>query len=154
MARPGWRLTFVRSSGRLKWEVATQIGTQLQHADFVTYEQLADNTWYHVAGTYDGQRLRVFINGLPAHRWCSDNAEAGTSATACTQPPKPARCSTETLRPEGAGKAVLGDAVCVTGSVDNRAQLLIANDKAGAALGGLVDEVRLSNYGVIRDFRG
>ena len=143
---PGWRLDFVPNSGRLKWEVATQLGAQLQHADFVTYEQLADNTWYHVAGTYDGRRLRVFINGLPAHRWCSDNAEAGTSATACPEPPRPTKCSTETLRPEGAGKAVLGDAVCVTGSVDNHVPLLIANDKAGDALRGLVDEVRLSNY--------
>ena len=143
---PGWRLAFVPNSGRLKWEVATQIGTQLQHAGFVTYEQLADNTWYHVAGTYDGQRLRVFINGLPTHRWCSDDPESGTSANACTQLPKPTKCSTETLRPEGAGKTALGDAVCVTGSVDNHADLLIANDKTGAALRGLVDEVRVSNY--------
>jgi RHS repeat-associated protein len=150
---PGWRLELDQSTGRLKWEIAAQQtsggGTALKDEDFITYEQLPANEWHHVAATYDGQRLRVFIDGLPAHRWCSQTAEEAAAGTVCDTlaPPKPTPCAVETLRlPDAPAKSVIGDAVCVTGTVDNHAPLLIANDGAGAALSGFVDEARLSNY--------
>jgi len=150
-AAPGWRLDVQANSGRLLWEVVTEFTRplgppQTQHAVFVTYEQISDNNWHHVAGTYDGHRLRVFIDGIPAHRWCSP-VETPETGSVCLDPPDPTACTIEARTWElPPGAKALGDAVCVQGSVNNTVPVLIASDAAGADFDGWVDEARLSNY--------
>jgi YD repeat-containing protein len=145
---PGWRLDLEAGSGRLRWEVVTQFlpatgPVQTRHEAFVTYEELADDRWYHIAGTYDGKRLRVFIDGVPAHRWCT--SENPAAPPPCGDPPPPSECTVEARQVETAvGNRVLGDAVCVTGTITNEEPVLIANDTTGAALLGMVDEALIS----------
>jgi RHS repeat-associated protein len=142
-ALPGWRLDLEPHTGRLRWEVVTDV-TPPQHQVFVTYEIVNDDAWHHVAATYDGTRLRVFIDGLPAHRWCSP-IESTVSAEACSDPPRADKCSVETVSIPNQEHPI-GDAICLQGRIDNRQPLLIANDGAGAAFDGFVDEIRVSNY--------
>jgi RHS repeat-associated protein len=155
-AHPGWRLDLEPYSGHLRWEVVTESIPNPQHQVFVTFENVNDDVWHHVAATYDGHRLRVFIDGLPAHRWCSQ-IESQSGPTPCTDPPAPTQCSTESIAPGNPdvpqtignvtpGRSI-GDAVCLSGkSVDNNEPLLIANDGVGAEFDGFIDEIRVSNY--------
>lgn len=150
---PGWRLDLEQPSRRLRWEVVTaeqRNGRVLvRHEAFVTFESLREDRWQHVAATYDGQRLRVFIDGIPAHRWCGSGVQEGEPpiGAACTDPPAPEACAVETASVEvPGGRATLGDAGCVTGTIDNTEPVMIARDAQSPGFAGLLDEVRLSNY--------
>ena len=143
---PGWRLGIEPFTGRLRWETVTQFtspGGQSQtlHAVFVTNEEVNDDHWHHVAGTYDGKRLRVFIDGIPAHRTCSPD-EPGSGPNPCTNPPPPEKCVTEVFR---ADITDIGDAVCTQGTIENQKPILAASDAQGV-FQGMLDELRVSNY--------
>jgi RHS repeat-associated protein len=147
-ASPGWRLGLEPRSRRLRWETVTRItspsGVKLAHVVFVTFESL-DNAWHHVAGTYDGSRLRVFIDGVPAHRTCSPG-EPGTGPDPCTDPPRPEKCSAETVNfGDPPATKTYGDAVCTEGTIENTELVLAARDGQGT-LDGYLDELRVSNY--------
>ncbi len=161
---PGWRLG-TTPRGRLRWEVVTQYtppggGIQIRRSVFISEERVNDAAWHHVAATYDGQRLRLFKDGLPLHRWCGSGPREGAmpddeSIENCIEPPRlvaecpPIETKPATdlpLLPGTTAKPILGDTECIKGVIDNQEPLLIANDGAGEALHGFVDEVRLSNY--------
>jgi len=149
-AAPGWRLELANNSGRVRWEVVTNVARpgsapQLQRAVFVTLEQINDDRWHHVGATYDAHRLRVFIDGIPAHRWCS--SESQTAADVCVTPPPVEPCAVEIRTPpEMPGAKPLGDAVCINGSIDNSEPVLAARDAQQAQFRGMMDELRISNY--------
>ncbi len=122
-------------------------------ADFVTWESVFDpndpEKWYHVAGVYDGDRLRVYIDGKPAHRTCTD-PETGQERD-CEPPPS--GCNVEFERTDTGDYAL---AACTRGSITNTLPIWIgAYDSAVApgvsGLRGVLDEIRLSNYAK-RDF--
>ncbi len=161
-SRPGWKLDLEQHSGQLRWEVVTEfvpkLGTTstIRHEVFVSYETVNDDKWHHVTGTYDGNRLRLFIDGFPAHRWCSP-LESTVASNPCSEPPAPSECAVDITRPEnpdvpqeigstGSVRRPIGDAVCLEGIIDNHEPILVANDGAGAEFDGFVDEIRLSNY--------
>lgn len=138
----GWRLGLERFTGRLRWEVLTKVtgptGTTTAHAVFVTWETIDDDRWHHVAATYDGRRLRVFIDGRPAHRTCSVEG----SANLCVDLPPPDTCAIETfMPPDYPGNPRIGDAICSNGSIDNTDPV-----RAGTDFNGVIDELRVSNY--------
>jgi RHS repeat-associated protein len=147
---PGWRLELENGSGRLLWEVITNAAPpgappQIRRAAFVSLEQVNDDRWHHVAATYDGQRLRVFIDGIPAHRWCS--GESQSTPNDCEEPPPPDPCAVEIrVPPEIQGSKPLGDAICINGTIDNTEPVLAARDSQQAQFNGLTDELRISNY--------
>jgi peptidoglycan-associated lipoprotein len=158
---PGWRLQLMRS-GRLRWEVVTTGGisteeTSTHRTVFVTQEAI-DAGWHHVAATYDGQRMRVFKDGLPLHRWCGSGSQAGELSDplngddCVAPPPPPIGCSpiesreTDLPAPDGKGRLRIGDTECIEGSVANKLAVLIANDEGHHAFDGYIDEVRISNY--------
>lgn len=146
---PGWRLGLEPRSGRLRWETITHYippagPMQRPHAVFVTIEQVNDDRWHHVAATYDGNRLRVFIDGIPAHRTCSP-IEPGTAADPCVDPPQPEKCATEVVKLGDNVIRAYGDAVCIEGTIENEEPVLVATDALGSLV-GLLDEVRISNY--------
>jgi YD repeat-containing protein len=160
---PGWRLQMT-ASGRLRWEIVTRYtppagGVQLRRSVFITQETVNDSQWHHIAATYDGQRMRVFRDGLPMHRWCGSGPregaqEDGPDIENCHVPPPEAPdCAPiemrETDLPILTGQTrhpVVGDSECIRGSIDNTEPLLAANDAEGAAFDGFIDELRLSNY--------
>lgn len=149
----GWRLALERNSGSIRFEVNTfhaDTGTYTE-ADFVTRETVNDGAWYHVAATYEGSNIRVYINGKPAHRICTDND--GKEIT-CSIPPEPPKCPilTEYLAPENGRKGDYELNVCITGTISNDLPVLIgAYDSNTPSLNGMEDEVRISNYAK-RDF--
>ncbi|MDN5940490.1 MAG: LamG domain-containing protein [Nitrospira sp.] len=145
---PGWKLGLEPDTGRLRWEVRTSImgpaGTISSHPVFVTFEQVNDDTWHHIAATYDGQRLRVFIDGIPAHRTCSP-LESGTVPECVDQPP-PDMCAIEISTLDLAGSNKVGDAVCSEGTIDNAEPVRAGTVPKGGPFNGMIDELRVSNY--------
>ena len=162
-ALPGWRLQMT-PAGRLRWEVVTQNTpssggpTSNTRSVFITEEIVKDGTWHHVAATYDGQRLRVFRDGLPMHRWCGSGPREGTlpdepDIENCLFPTQIENCPPiETklapdVRPLPNGARLrIGDTVCIQGTIDNAQPILVANDDENNQLDGWIDEIRVSNY--------
>ena len=49
----------MRPNGRVRYRVAENSGTAA-----LSSTVLIAGTWYHLAGTWDGSRLAVFVNGV------------------------------------------------------------------------------------------
>jgi hypothetical protein len=59
--RVGWTLLSYDVSGKMVFEFARRSSTDANAIDSAT--PVAYNTWHHVAGTYDGTALRIYVNG-------------------------------------------------------------------------------------------
>jgi RHS repeat-associated protein len=115
-------------------------GLPTKTTEFVTKEDLDVDEWYHVAGTYDGQTLNVYIDGKRAGRWCEGEEAAGE--TTCTV--TPSGCGDQRPANPGEGEA---QPATVCGSIVNLRPVMVgAYVKGGPSLNGMVDEVRVSNY--------
>jgi RHS repeat-associated protein len=141
----GWRLGLEPFTGRLRWEILSTVtgpnATYTAHAIFVTRETINNDGWHHVAATYDGRRLRVFIDGVPAHRTCSPVESANNPAGICNDIPPPDQCAIEVSPIPDVVVGLMGDAVCSQGIIDNTDPI-----HAGLGFDGVIDEVRVSNY--------
>ncbi|MHA2254378.1 MAG: LamG domain-containing protein, partial [Candidatus Kariarchaeaceae archaeon] len=58
----GWFLQGITSTGKLQWGIAYNDGSN-KAATTDSYFGLLDNTWHHIVGTYDGNYLRLYIDG-------------------------------------------------------------------------------------------
>jgi outer membrane protein assembly factor BamB len=58
----GWLLGFIED--RFSFAIASETGKRLTY--LTASSTFETNRWYHVAGTYDGTEMRVFVNGQPA----------------------------------------------------------------------------------------
>jgi RHS repeat-associated protein len=141
---PGWQLALESFTGQLRWDVMTSSSGPINpRAIFVTYETVNDDQWHHVAATYDGTRLRVYIDGVPAHRTCSPTEPLPNAATQCIDFPVPDKCAIEaaTVQDAPGRNQSLGDAFCAEGRIANNEPVL-----AGRGFDGAIDELRVSNY--------
>ena len=57
----GWRLTLHYPEGRLGFEIGQP---QPSHAVFLAGGNMPDGAWHHVATTWDGKRMRIYLDGL------------------------------------------------------------------------------------------
>jgi RHS repeat-associated protein len=140
----------------------TVTGPNATSTSFVTRERVNNGRWRHIAGTYDGESLRVYIDGEPAHRTCREperegpEGSPGTSGGAeipCERPPEE-KCAV--VEWEEIDNRLYPNAVCVVGSIINTLPVYIGNYDPQffpnhASLEGMEDEVRVSNYAK-RDF--
>jgi hypothetical protein len=55
-------------------------GTADEVSTYNTSTALQPNTWYHVAVTYDGTNLRMYLNGVLQHTAASSRSLANTAA--------------------------------------------------------------------------
>lgn len=109
------------------------LGPDKTNTSFTTRETVDNGQWWHVAGTYDGHILRVYLNGKPAHRLCRqpptnlENPVEGAEI-ACEPPPvtqrPPPDCRVEWSKLDLV-EAPTG--VCVTGSVSDHLPIYIGN---------------------------
>ena len=139
---PGWRLVLDEvNPGHVRFEVQAKgpgLGATTTAA-FVTLRTINDEKWHHVTGTYNGQRIQVYIDGEPALRICTN--AAGQEIDCAGVPPEPCQLDQPEL------------AVCVKGSIVNDLPVLIGGSISNNVHGlwGMLDEVRISNYAK-RDF--
>jgi RHS repeat-associated protein len=124
----------------------TASGPPVTSTSFVTLQKVNDGRWHHAAGTYDGEKLRVYIDGSPALRTCT--SEEGGDELTCRRLPIE-RCSDET---RNVGDVLYGTATCAQGTIINKLPVYAGSyGLNSASLEGLEDEIRISNYAK-RDF--
>jgi hypothetical protein len=58
----GWVMQGISRDGRLQWGICYYDGSNRCRAATTTTDML-DETWHHVAGTYDGSHLRIYVDG-------------------------------------------------------------------------------------------
>ena len=76
-----WRLLVRPSDDRISFIVDTG-STRVTLVGYVPGSGLAANTWYHVAATYDGSRMRVYLNAVElANQTCSGNLQISSSTS-------------------------------------------------------------------------
>lgn len=79
-ASTDWRLLSSKSGDRLTFIVDTG-STRVTLEGNPPGSGLAAGTWYHVAATYDGSRMRIYLNGVElADRACSGSIQTGNNA--------------------------------------------------------------------------
>lgn len=129
-------------------------GPQATNTSFITVETINDSAWHHVAGVYDGNSLRVYIDGKPAHRTCrtpevetEGGGISGGEEIPCIEVPEK-RCRVEWEEYE---ESRYPTSICAVGSILNELPVFTGNyDPAffpnHPSLDGLEDEIRISNY--------
>lgn len=56
----GWDLIRIETAGTLEWSIRNSVTT----SNVVEgSHNVADGTWHHVVGTYDGSNIRLYVNG-------------------------------------------------------------------------------------------
>jgi RHS repeat-associated protein len=148
-----FEIYIARVSGAGSALSVTATGPAATTTSFVSLQAVTDGNWHHIAGTYDGTRIRVYIDGVTALRTCT-GVEGGDAVT-CKDPPIDV-CTSEAhtvvTGTEHPVKHKYGDATCARGHLDNALPLMAgASSPTAPSLDGLLDEIRVSSYAK-RDF--